>query len=162
MAFAKGFSKVRGIAFSKEQEALVVNSWNEMKDDVEAFALKFFLKAFEIIPSATKKFSFLRDSNVPLEKNPKLKAHAMSVFVMTCDSATQLRKTGKVTVGNTSLKHLGATHVKSGIVNLHFDVLRFALLETIKEAVPYMWCPEMEEAWGIAYDHLVAAIKEEM
>jgi len=27
-------------------------------------------------------FSFLRDSDVPLEKNPKLKTHAMSVFVM--------------------------------------------------------------------------------
>jgi hypothetical protein len=27
-------------------------------------------------------FSFLRNSDVPLEKNPKLKTHAMSVFVM--------------------------------------------------------------------------------
>ena len=39
-------------------------------------------RLFEIIPSAAKRFSFLRDSNVPLEKNPKLKAHAMGVFVM--------------------------------------------------------------------------------
>lgn len=27
-------------------------------------------------------FSFLRDIDVPVEKNPKLKTHAMSVFMM--------------------------------------------------------------------------------
>lgn len=39
---------------------------------------------------------------------------------------------------------------------------KYALLETIKEAVPEMWSPEMKVAWGQAYDHLVAAIKAEM
>lgn len=39
---------------------------------------------------------------------------------------------------------------------------RFALLETIKEAVPEMWCPEMKDAWRVAFDQLVAAIKKEM
>ena len=39
-------------------------------------------RIFEIAPSAKQMFSFLRDSDVPLEKNPKLKTHAMSVFVM--------------------------------------------------------------------------------
>ncbi|RZR80112.1 hypothetical protein BHM03_00006038 [Ensete ventricosum] len=42
------------------------------------------------------------------------------------------------------------------------SVTRFALLDTIKEAVPEMWCPEMKAAWGEAYDQLVAAIKQEM
>jgi hemoglobin-like flavoprotein len=43
------------------------------------------------------------------------------------------------------------------------QVTRFALLETIKEAVPAdMWGPEMKNAWGEAYDQLVAAIKQEM
>jgi hemoglobin-like flavoprotein len=41
-------------------------------------------------------------------------------------------------------------------------VTKFALLETIKEAVPEMWSPEMKSAWGEAYDQLVAAIKLEM
>lgn len=42
------------------------------------------------------------------------------------------------------------------------QVLKFALLETIKEGVGEMWSPEMKKAWGEAYDHLVAAIKAEM
>lgn len=40
-------------------------------------------------------------------------------------------------------------------------MVKFALLDTIKEAVPEMWSPEMKNAWGEAYDHLAAAIKKE-
>ncbi|RWW83600.1 hypothetical protein BHE74_00007883 [Ensete ventricosum] len=152
----------QAIAFGEEQEALVVNSWNVMKQHAADTALSFFLKIFEIAPSATQLFSFLRDADVPLDKNPKLKAHAMAVFTMACESAAQLRKTGKVAVRETTLKKLGATHINSGVIDEHFEVVKFALLETIKDAVPEMWCPEMKDAWGQAYDHLAAAIKEEM
>ncbi|KAK6946185.1 Globin [Dillenia turbinata] len=131
------------VNFSEEQEALVI-------------------KIFEIAPSAKKMFSFLRDSNVPVEQNPKLKTHAMSVFVMTCESAAQLRKFGKVTVRESNLKKLGSVHFKYGVVDEHFEVTKYALMETIKEAVPEMWSLEMKNAWGVAYDHLVAAIKKEM
>ncbi|ONK64883.1 uncharacterized protein A4U43_C07F31000 [Asparagus officinalis] len=150
------------IAFSEEQEALVVESWKVMKKDAASLGLKLFLRVFEIAPSTAKLFPFLRDSNVPLEKNPKLKQHAMYVFIMTCDSAAQLRKEGEVTVKDTTLKKLGASHSKYGVLNEHFEVLRFALLDTIKDAVPDMWGPEMKSAWTEAYNQLVAAIKQEM
>ncbi|GJN30765.1 hypothetical protein PR202_gb19101 [Eleusine coracana subsp. coracana] len=151
------------VSFSEEQEALVLKSWAIMKKDSANHALRFFLnpaagscRIFEIAPSAKQMFSFLRDSNVPLEKNPKLKTHAMSVFLMTCEAAAQLRKAGKITVRETTLKRLGASHLKYGVV-------RFALLETIKEAVPAdMWSPEMNNAWAEAYNQLFAAIKMEM
>ncbi|KAJ0076804.1 hypothetical protein Patl1_36313 [Pistacia atlantica] len=155
-----GRFKVR--AFTEEQEALVVKSWNSMKKDAGELGVKFFLRIFEIAPSAKKLFSFLRDSDVPVEQNPKLKPHAMTVFVMTCESAVQLRKAGKVTVKESTLKDLGATHLKYGVVDEHFEVTKFALLDTIKEAVPDMWSPEMKNAWGEAYDQLVSAIKNEM
>ncbi|XP_044508827.1 non-symbiotic hemoglobin 1 [Mangifera indica] len=149
-------------AFTEEQEALVVKSWKSMKKDAGELGVKFFLRTFEIAPSSKKLFSFLRDSDVPVEKNPKLKPHAMTVFVMTCESAVQLRKAGKVTVKESTLRDLGATHLKYGVVDEHFEVTKFALLETIKEAVPDMWSPEMKNAWGEAYDQLVSAIKNEM
>ena len=149
-------------AFTEEQEALVVKSWNSMKKNAGELGLKFFLRIFDIAPSAKKLFTFLRDSDVPVEQNPKLKPHAMTVFVMTCESAVQLRKAGKVTVRESSLKDMGATHSKYGVVDEHFEVTKYALLETIKEAVPEMWSPEMKNAWGEAYDQLVAAIKNEM
>ncbi|CAN1812663.1 Non-symbiotic hemoglobin 1 [Linum perenne] len=121
-----------------------------------------YCRIFEIAPSAKKLFPFLRDSDVPVEQNPKLKHHAMAVFLMTCESAVQLRKSGKVTVRESSLKKLGATHSKYGVLDEHFEVTKFALLETIKEAVGEMWSAEMKNAWGEAYDHLVAAIKSQM
>ncbi|KAI9128153.1 hypothetical protein K1719_001146 [Acacia pycnantha] len=150
------------ICFTQEQEAFVVKSWQVMKKNSAELGLKFFLKIFEIAPSAQKLFSFLRDSQVPLEQNPKLKPHAINVFIMTCESAVQLRKAGKVTVKDSTLKRLGAVHFKTGVVNEHYEVTKFALLETIKEAVPEMWSPDMKNAWGVAYDQLVAAIKAEM
>ncbi|PKA65954.1 Non-symbiotic hemoglobin 2 [Apostasia shenzhenica] len=112
------------VVFSEEQEALVIQSWNVMKKDAGALSLKFFLRIFEIAPSAALLFSFLRDSNLPLAKNPKLKTHAMSVFIMTCEAAAQLRKAGKVTVRDTTLKKLGATHVKHGVLTEHFEVIK--------------------------------------
>ncbi|XP_020552754.1 non-symbiotic hemoglobin 1 [Sesamum indicum] len=149
-------------AFTEEQEALVTKSWNVMKKNAAELGLKFFLRIFEIAPSAKKLFTFLKDLDGPLEQNPKLKPHAMTVFVMTCESAVQLRRAGKVTVKDSTLKDLGATHFKYGVVDEHFEVTKYALLETIKEAVPEMWSLEMKTAWAEAYDQLAAAIKTEM
>ncbi|KAJ1697193.1 hypothetical protein LUZ63_005705 [Rhynchospora breviuscula] len=150
------------MAFTAEKEALVVDSWNAMKVDAAELGLKFFLRIFEITPSASGLFPFLRDTSVPLEKNPKLKRHAMSVFAMTCEAAVQLRKLGRVILKETTTKHLGATHAKAGITGEHFELMRYALLETIREAVPYMWSPKMRNAWAESYDQLVEAIKKEM
>ncbi|XP_060196267.1 hemoglobin-2 [Lycium barbarum] len=149
-------------SFTEEQEALVVKSWDSMKKNAGEWGLKFFLKIFEIAPSAKKLFSFLKDSNVPLEQNPKLKIHAKSVLVMTCEAAVQLRKAGKVVLRDSTLKKMGATHLKYGVVDEHFEVTKYALLETIKEAIPEMWSVDMKNAWGEAYDQLVSAIKTEM
>lgn len=44
--------------------------------------LKTFFRIFEIAPSAKKLFTFLKDSDIPVEQNPKLKPHATTVFVM--------------------------------------------------------------------------------
>ncbi|KAF5448754.1 hypothetical protein F2P56_029259 [Juglans regia] len=153
---------LEGRGFTEEQEALVVKSWTAMKPNSGELGLKFFLKIFEIAPSAQKLFSFLKDSDVPVERNPKLKSHAKIVFLMTCESAVQLRKAGKVTLRESSLKKMGSVHFEHGVVDEHYEVTKFALLETIKEAVPEMWSPETKNAWGEAYDQLVAAIKSEM
>ncbi|RVW48424.1 Hemoglobin-2 [Vitis vinifera] len=181
------------ICFTEEQEALVVKSWNSMKKNSGELGLKFFLKIFEIAPSAQKLFSFLKDSKVPLEKNPKLKSHAMAVLLWcesysfiaynivgafqpnptkieyTCESAVQLRKAGKVTVRDSTLKKLGSVHYKSGILDEHYEVhivvikcYKVCIVGNNKEAVPEMWSPEMKNAWAQAYDQLVVAIKSEM
>ncbi|WVZ02341.1 hypothetical protein V8G54_023147 [Vigna mungo] len=151
-----------GRVFTEEQEALVVKSWAAMKKNAAEHSVKFFKKILEIAPAARPLFSFLKDSNVPLEENPKLKPHAMAVFVMTCDSAAQLRKAGKVTVRESNLKKLGASHFKAGVAPEHFEVTKMALSETVKEAVPEMWSEAMKNAWEEAHDQLADAIISEM
>ncbi|XP_040380428.1 non-symbiotic hemoglobin 1-like isoform X2 [Oryza brachyantha] len=151
------------MGFSETQEELVLRSWRAMKKDSESIALKVFFRIFEIAPGAKQMFSFLRDSgDVPLENHPKLKSHAVTVFVLACESATQLRKTGDVKVREATLKRLRATHANAGVADAHFEVVKTALLDTIRDAVPEMWSPEMRGAWEEAYDQLAAAIKEEM
>ncbi|XP_034706411.1 hemoglobin-2-like [Vitis riparia] len=117
----------------------VVKSWNSMKKNAGGLGLKFFLKIFEIAPSTKKLFSFLKDSKVPLEKNPKLKSHGMTYFVQTCESVVQHQKADQVTMRDSTLKKLGVVHYKSGVLDEHYEVTKFALWETIKETVPEMW-----------------------
>lgn len=155
-------TNVQTRAFSEEQEALVKKSWNAMKPNAPQLGFKFFLRVFEIAPSAKRLFSFLQDSDVPIEKNPKLKAHGLIVFKMTCESAVQLREKGTVTFPESNAKDMGKLHLTYGVLDEHFDVVKFCLLETIKDAVPDIWSPEMKIAWDEAYTQLAEAIKSEM
>ncbi|KAL6311191.1 hypothetical protein AAG906_021349 [Vitis piasezkii] len=66
------------------------------------------------------------------------------ILLETCESTIQHRKSNKVIVRDSTLKKLGVVHYKSGVLNEHYEiyiVTKFALLETIKEAVPEMWSP---------------------
>ena len=42
--------------------------------------------------------------------------------LQTCESAVQLRKAGKVTVRESTLKKTGGVHFKSGVVDEHYEV----------------------------------------
>ncbi|KAK9153839.1 hypothetical protein Sjap_001319 [Stephania japonica] len=148
--------------FTEEQEALVKTSWESMKQNVPELSLRFFSTILEIAPAAKGMFSFLKDSDEIPHNNPRLKAHAIKVFKMTCEAAIQLREKGEVVISENTLKNLGSVHLKKGVIDPHFEVVKEALLRTIKEAVGEQWSEEMEKAWSEAYDQLAAAIKAEM
>ncbi|XP_068646161.1 anaerobic nitrite reductase Glb1-2-like [Aristolochia californica] len=150
------------MAFTEEQEGLVKESWEILKLDIPEISLKFFTTILEIAPAAKAMFSFLKDSDEIPQNNPRLKAHAVKVFKMTCESAVQLREKGQVVVAEATLKYLGSVHLKKGVIDPHFEVVKEALLRTIKEAVGDKWSEKMGNAWGEAYDQLAAAIKAEM
>jgi hypothetical protein len=47
----------------------------------------------------------------------------MYIYVLqTCESGVQLRKAGKVTARESSVKRLGAVHFKHGVVDEHYEV----------------------------------------
>ncbi|CDY41356.1 BnaA01g31630D [Brassica napus] len=81
---------------------------------------------------------------------------------ITCETAIQLREKGKVVVADTTLQYLGSVHLKSGVLDPHFEVVKEALVRTLKEGLGKKYNEEVEGAWSQAYDHLALAIKAEM
>ncbi|XP_031250603.1 non-symbiotic hemoglobin 2-like [Pistacia vera] len=156
------------MGFTENQEVLVKESWDILKLNIPELSLRFFATILEIAPAARPMFSFLRDSDEIPQNNPKLKAHAVKVFKMVRlgmairDSAVQLREKREVTVAHTTSKYLGSVHLKNGVIDPHFEVVKEALLRTIKEGVGKKWSEDMGSAWSEAYDQLAAAIKAEM
>ncbi|OWM70258.1 non-symbiotic hemoglobin 2 [Punica granatum] len=148
--------------FGEKEETLVKESWEILKQDIPRHSLRFFTIIFEIAPAAKGMFSFMEGSDEIPENNFKLKSHAVKVFKMTCESAIQLRESGEVVVAATTLKDLGSLHLKKGVIEAHFEVVKEALLRTIEEGVGNKWGEDMGSAWSEAYDQLVAAIKAEM
>ncbi|CAL1358638.1 unnamed protein product [Linum trigynum] len=148
----------------QEDQALAMKeSWEVVAKDIPRYSFLFFTTVLEIAPAAKQMFPFLRDSEVTPQNNPKLKAHAVKVFKMTCESAVRVWEKGEVVVKDMTLKYLGSLHRKNGVTDPHFQVLREALLRTLKEAIgDEKWSQELEAAWGEAYDQLAAAIRVEM
>ncbi|KAJ8441950.1 hypothetical protein Cgig2_020095 [Carnegiea gigantea] len=123
---------VSAAKFTEEQEALLVKSWNVMKKNSAELGLKFFLKIFEIAPTAKKMSRWSRTPSLRPKPCPSL---SWSVpFV----------------------------HFKHGVVGEHFEYAddsdhKIRIAETIKEA-----STEMKNTWAEAFNQLVAAIKAEM
>ncbi|KAK6144807.1 hypothetical protein DH2020_021627 [Rehmannia glutinosa] len=150
------------VGFSEKQEALVKESWEVMKQNIPDLSLRFFSLILDIAPAAKNMFSFLKDTDEIPQNNPKLKAHAVKVFKMTCESAIQLHEKGEVVVADTTLKWLGSVHLQNGVIDPILRVVKEALLRTVKEAIGEKWSEEINGAWEEAYDQLATAIKNEM
>ncbi|KAJ7290895.1 hypothetical protein O6H91_05G070500 [Diphasiastrum complanatum] len=150
------------VTFSKDQGQIVKESWQILKPNMAETSIKFFLNIFEIAPAAIGMFSFLRDSSVPLEKNAKLKAHALIIFKLTCESAVQLSEQGSLVKLTPTLRKLGQSHHLLGVVDAHFEVVKSALLISLEEALQEHWSQKMKAAWAEAYDQLTSVMKDEI
>ncbi|KAH0460977.1 hypothetical protein IEQ34_008552 [Dendrobium chrysotoxum] len=130
-----------------EEEAHVLKLWNAMKKDVATLGLKFFLRIFEIAPSAAKLFSFRDTHKFHLRRTPSSNlltppnylphsciVHDHYCFIKIIVAITDII-TWKVIVTETTLKKIGNRHVKYGVLDEHFEVTRFTLLETINHAI---------------------------
>ncbi|PNY09883.1 leghemoglobin [Trifolium pratense] len=73
------------------------------------------------------------------------------------DSAYQLRTKGEVVLGDATLCSI---HIQKGVIDPHFEVVKEALLKTIKQASGDKWSEELSTAWEVAYDALATAIKK--
>lgn len=148
--------------YSKESEELVKKSWEILKKDAQRNGINFFRKVFEIAPGAKAMYSFMRDSTIPFEENPKVKNHARSVFLMTGEAAVQLGEKGTYQALDSRLQKLAATHIKAGVTDDQFEIVKAAILYAVEMGVPELWSPKLKSAWGDAYDQIADAVKAEM
>ncbi|KAK7268483.1 hypothetical protein RIF29_21182 [Crotalaria pallida] len=146
---------------TESQAALVKSSYEVLISNLPQHGYRFFSFVVEIAPPAKDLFSFLKGSNEIPENNPDLQAHAGKIFKLIYEASIQLHETGAV-VSDAVLKNLGKVHVAKGVIDPHFEVVKEALLKTIKEAVGDKWNEELSNAWVVSYDELAIVIKKEM
>ncbi|XP_054787429.1 non-symbiotic hemoglobin 2-like [Prosopis cineraria] len=139
--------------FSEKEEALIKSSWEDLTKNFPTFSFHFFTLLVELAPPLKDLFPFLKgSSNVP-KKNPQLEAQALKVFKLTFDSAIQLREKGEVVIADPTLKQLSSVHVQKGVIDAHFEVVKEALLKTVKEAAgAAKWSDDLNNAWAKAHD----------
>ncbi|XP_054816487.1 leghemoglobin-2-like [Prosopis cineraria] len=113
-------------------------------------------------PTEKDLFPFLKGSNEILKNNPQLEAQALKVFKLTFESTIQLREKGGVVIANPAVNQLSSVHVQKGVVDTHFEVVKEALLKTVKEVARAKWSEDLNNAWAKAYDGVAALIKKEM
>ncbi|KAK8965742.1 Non-symbiotic hemoglobin 2 [Platanthera guangdongensis] len=132
-------------------------------------------------------FSFFLSAPPLLFSSPLL----TNPLLQTCNSAVQLQENGHLALPDDALKKLGLIHLEGGVKDSHFEVLRAdsayyalhnvvgnlncpssfgfvmqvmreALLATVREAAGDQWSDELSMAWAAAYDKLAYAIKMRM
>nr|QAX32759.1 leghemoglobin [Ononis spinosa] len=146
------------MGYTENQLVLVNGSLESIKQNLPQYSVLFYTFILEKAPAAKGMFSFLKDT-AGVQHSPQLQAHAEKVFGMVSDSAAQLLAKGEVVLGDATL---GAVHIQKGVVGPHFEVVKEALLKTVKEAAGGKWSEELSNAWEVAYDELAATIKKAM
>ncbi|MGK7906785.1 MAG: globin family protein [Synechococcus sp.] len=116
---------------------LLESSFEKVKPNAAAFADSFYSNLFTTAPEAKPLFA-----NTNLEEQKK-KLLASLVLVV------ENLRNGDV-LGST-LRGLGARHVKYGALPAHYPIVGGALLETFEQYLGDDWTPDVKQAWVDAY-----------
>lgn len=74
-------------------------------------------------------------------------------MVQTCEAAAQLRKAGKITVRETTLKRLGGTHVKYGVADGHFEVRKYFFLAEVYTYLIFLGAVKKDHLYAYLLGH---------
>ncbi|KAI9083307.1 hypothetical protein K1719_028255 [Acacia pycnantha] len=141
---------------SDKEVVLVKSSWEDLTKVFPEYSFYFFTQLVQIAPPVKDLFPFLKGTSEVPKNNPQLEAQALKVFKLTFESAIG------GAIAEPTLKQLSSVHVQKGVVDSHFEVVKEALLKTVKEAAGAKWSEDLNIAWAKAYDGAAAAIKNGM
>jgi nitric oxide dioxygenase len=120
------------------QIELLEQSFEQIKPQADSFVHSFYKNLFTAYPEAKPLFA---NTNM-VEQKKKL----LDSLVLVVENLKQ------PDVLATTLRSLGARHVKYGALPEHYPLVGNALLTTFEQYLGDLWTPEVKQAWIDAYD----------
>ena len=128
-----------------EQVILIKNSWGKVLPISETAAGLFYGKLFEL------------DAELkPLFKGD-IKEQGTKLMKMLNTVVNSLDKLDTIVP---AVQNLGASHVKYGVKDQHYDTVAAALLWTLAEGLGEDFTDEVKDAWTTAYIILATTMKD--
>ena len=120
------------------QIELLEQSFEKIKPHANDFVTSFYHNLFTANPEAK-----------PLFANTDMEAQKQKLLASLVLVIENLRSPEQI---NSSLKGLGARHIKYGALPEHYPLVGSALLTTFEQYLKSEWNPEVKKAWVDAYD----------
>lgn len=133
---------------TEEQKTLVEESWKLVHDlGTDNVGVLLFTNIFKISPGMLQLWSFRNEPD--LYNSVVLRWHGANVVNHVGMAVSGLRKPEKMLP---LLRILGKKHDNFGILPWHFDVVRGALIMTLRAGLGEKCTPAVEEAWVNTYN----------
>ena len=116
---------------------LLESSFEKVKPNVDEFGKAFYQILFETAPAAKPLFA-----HTDLGKQQKMLTSSLALVVENLRNPEVLTST---------LKGLGARHVKYGALPEHYPIVGGALLQTFEKFLGDEWTADVKQAWVDAY-----------
>lgn len=119
-----------------DQIALVRSSFQAVQPILEAAAMMFYDRLFDLDPSLRALFRGSR------EDQARKLAQALTVVVTSIDRPEQIRG---------AVEALGRRHTGYGVRDEHYETVGKALLWTLEQGLGEAFSPDVRKAWAAAY-----------
>jgi hemoglobin-like flavoprotein len=126
------------------QIALVQDSFRLVEPMLDAAAVMFYDRLFELDPSLRRMF------HTPREDQARKLAQALTMVVRGIDRPEQLRG---------AIEALGRRHVGYGVRDDHYATVGAALLSTLEAGLGDAFTPDVRDAWSTAYCWLAGVMQ---
>src|SRR5262245_48752938 len=120
-----------------EQKRLVENSWKQVAPIADAAAKIFYLRLFEIDPSARKLF---RATDMVAQRKKLLQTLSFAISGL-----------GDLDALASKVEDLGRRHAGYGVTDAHYESVGAALLWTLEQGLGQAWTPAVAAAWTELY-----------
>jgi hemoglobin-like flavoprotein len=127
------------------QIALVQTTFRRVEPMLEAAAVMFYDRLFELNPSLRQMFHTSR------EDQARKLAQALTVVVRSIDRPDQLRG---------AVEALGRRHAGYGVRDEHYATVGSARLWTLEKGLGDAFTPDVEQAWTTAYLWLATIMQD--